>query len=117
VLLTPTEALGLVNQERAMAGVAPLSADPGLEASAQRWADSLARSGRLSHSGTVGVGIEHVIAGENVGVGGLVEVVHAALMASVPHRANLLDGRFTRIGIGIARAADGRVFVVQQFVG
>ena len=37
-------------------------------------------------------------------------------MASSKHRANLLREGFTHSGIGVARAADGRVFFTQVFV-
>lgn len=117
VLLTPAQAVDLINAERAAHGVAPLVIDGALTPSAQRWADSMARTGRLAHSGTVGAGVEHNIAGENVGVGGSVEAVQVALVGSPSHLANMLDARFTRVGVGVTRAGDGRVFVVQQFLG
>jgi uncharacterized protein YkwD len=37
-------------------------------------------------------------------------------MRSEGHRDNILNEEFTRSGIGIARAADGRVYFTQVFV-
>jgi uncharacterized protein YkwD len=37
-------------------------------------------------------------------------------MHSPGHRANILRGIFTHSGIGIARAADGRVYITQVFI-
>ncbi|MBW8752677.1 MAG: SCP-like extracellular [Sphingomonadales bacterium] len=42
--------LAMHNVERARMGVAPLRWDPALAASAQRWADQLAASGRFEHA-------------------------------------------------------------------
>lgn len=51
---------------------------------------------------------------ENVGYGGDEQSVHRALMNSSGHRANILDPRFTQIGIGVAWSG-GRVWVTQVF--
>jgi uncharacterized protein YkwD len=37
-------------------------------------------------------------------------------MASPGHRANILDGKFTRTGVGVAVDADGTVYVTQVFL-
>jgi uncharacterized protein YkwD len=37
-------------------------------------------------------------------------------MGSPKHRSNILSRMFTRSGLGIARAADGRIFFTQVFV-
>jgi uncharacterized protein YkwD len=38
-----------------------------------------------------------------------------AWMASPEHRANILDGRFTMIGVGFARGPGGRTYYVEDF--
>ena len=53
--------------------------------------------------------------GENVAYGPSIEAVHEELMASEGHRHNVLDPRFTVIGIGIVRGPD-RWWVTQDFV-
>lgn len=39
-----------------------------------------------------------------------------ALMGSPGHRANILDGCFTRVGVGVLRDAEGEVWVTQMFL-
>ena len=53
--------------------------------------------------------------GENVAVGASSGEIHRALMASEPHRANVLDPRFTVIGIGAVQNERGW-WVTQDFV-
>lgn len=60
-----------------------------------------------------GVPVEH--AGENVASASSLARAHRALWASPSHRANLLDPRFTRVGLGIRNSDDGRVWVTQVF--
>ena len=43
--------------------------------------------------------------------------MEAAWMASPPHRANIMNGAFTQVGVGIAFASDGRVWVCVDFGG
>jgi uncharacterized protein YkwD len=40
--------------------------------------------------------------GENIGYGPSIDAVQATYMASPPHRANILDPQFNRIGTGYA---------------
>jgi uncharacterized protein YkwD len=110
-------ALDLLNQERARAGVAGLAVDDDAQEKAQAWAKKLAAEQQLSHS-HVAAGIEGnwLRLGENVAAAGSVEELHRVLMSSADHRARLLDGRFTHVGIGISRAADGSLYTAQVFV-
>jgi uncharacterized protein YkwD len=41
--------------------------------------------------------------------------VHRALWASPSHRLNLLDSRFTRWGLGVAKDTDGGLWVCELF--
>jgi uncharacterized protein YkwD len=52
--------------------------------------------------------------GENVGFGPDVHSVHVAFMRSAPHRANILDRDFTRIGVGV-EVRGTRVWICQVF--
>ena len=45
-----------------------------------------------------------------------VDYGHRALMDSPGHRANLLDPRFTRIGVGVCRDVRGRFWVTEMFL-
>lgn len=41
---------------------------------------------------------------------------HKCLMESEPHRANIIDGQFREIGVGIFVAPDGQFWVTQLFL-
>ena len=54
--------------------------------------------------------------GENVGwTNSSVEYLHRSFMKSPEHRRNILDPRFTSIGVGEAVSRDGRIFVAEDF--
>lgn len=105
-----------VNAERGQRGLAPLAVAGDLNAVAQAWSQNMASSGSLAHnpnlSGQVSGGWRMI--GENVGYGGSELSVHNALMASAPHRANILNTGYTQVGIGIARGY-GSTWVTQVF--
>ncbi len=54
--------------------------------------------------------------GENVGEAGWLKLVRKLWMRSAPHRANLLNAGYRRIGIGVVRAR-GVVWVTAIFYG
>jgi len=111
-------AFDLVNHERTTRGIAALENDLVLNAKAQAWAEVLAGRRTLSHSSlSDGVPAGWVRLTENVGRGGSADAVHAGLMGSPSHRANVLDRRVSRVGLGAARASDGALYVVQVFSG
>ncbi|MFO0549527.1 MAG: CAP domain-containing protein [Polyangiaceae bacterium] len=55
------------------------------------------------------------VPGENVASAATLVRAHRALWQSPSHRTNLLEARFKRIGIGIERTDDGRVWVTELF--
>lgn len=118
------------NAARRDAALAPLAWDVGLAAAARGHAAELARRGVLDHAGErpetrtladrlVGVGVPYTAIGENLafetGSADPVAVVVDGWLASPPHRANLLNDAFDRVGYGSARAADGGRYLVQVF--
>lgn len=110
-----------INRSRTDAGLAPLGLRDEVATVARRWAAQMARDGRLAHrprlrEALVAEGVHPRYWAENVGVGAHVREVHEAFMRSAPHRANVLDARFTEVGIGTV-AAGGRVWVVVDFTG
>lgn len=113
--------LDRTNALRSSAGLPALAENAQLTAKADAWAQHLARTGRLAHSNlTDGLdGLAWRALGENVGVStptaDTLKTIHDRLAASAPHRANMLDRRFTHMGVGVATSADGRVWVVQVF--
>jgi uncharacterized protein YkwD len=107
----------LVNEERARAGVRTLHVDHAAQAKAQAWAQKMAAQQQIFHSNVAsGMGDGWQRLGENVAAGPSVGDMHRALMASGGHRARMLDGRFTHIGVGVAKGADGRLYMAQVFV-
>ena len=85
---------------------------------AQAQADRMANRGRIYHSTNLAAGVSPgwQLIGENVAVAGSIEQAQSALEASPGHLANMLNGGFTEVGIGVTNS-NGRVYVVQVFVG
>jgi len=110
-------ALDAVNKSRAQAGVPALRWDDTLGDKARGWAGRLAADQSLSHS-SIAQGASpgwHYLA-ENVGVSVSIADAQRAFMASAPHRKNLIDARFTSVGIGMVQAG-GQLWIVQEFRG
>jgi uncharacterized protein YkwD len=112
----------LVNAERVARGLRPLRAQSGLaraagafaaEMNALKFFDHTSPTGSTMLSRVRAAGYMRRAAtwsiGENIGWGsGTLATPRAAVqgwMNSPPHRENLLNGRFTEIGIGIAQGA------------
>lgn len=111
----------MVNASRAADHLRTLQTDPGLDAVAQRQAERMADARDIFHSDhlkqdVTSTGLRWLVAGENVGVGGDVVRIEDAFMNSPEHRHNILDGRFSQIGIGVAWAGPDEVYVTQVFV-
>ena len=53
--------------------------------------------------------------GENVAYAGSIDQAFQALLNSAPHYANIVDGSFNRVGVGIVVGSDGRVWVTMDF--
>lgn len=105
----------LVNDARTAAGRQALRIAPDLAELAQQHSVRMAKSSRLHHNPDLGDDVQgwRVVA-ENVAYGSSIAGIHAALMRSTGHRANLLDTRVTEVGIGVERR-DGRYWVTQVF--
>ena len=116
-----SQILALVNAERSAAGLRPLTAQTCPDGFAEPWSPHMAAEGRLSHQSLNPVLSRcggHAAA-ENVGMNSSAwpgDMV-AGFMGSPPHRANILNGSYTGIGIGAYRDAHGVWWVTQDFVG
>ncbi len=108
--------LGLINAERADAGLGALTPDPDLASVAQAWSAEMASSGRLAHNPNLRDQVEPgwQRLAENVGTGSSVEMLHDSFMASAGHRRNVL-GDFDRVGVGVVEA-EGRLWVTVDFL-
>lgn len=100
-------AVARTNAARARAGLPPLAVDSQLMQSARGHARWMAGNRSLTH----GSGVT-----ENIGMGqtSASEAVNS-WMGSSGHRANILGGGHTRVGIAVAHAADGTAYWCQQF--
>jgi hypothetical protein len=52
---------------------------------------------------------------ENVAYNTSAATIHARLMQSPAHRANILNPAFNSVGVGEVVSADGRIFVTERF--
>lgn len=111
------------NAARARVGLPPLGIDAQLTAAARRWSTGMAAAGAISHDQDLAAsaGQPWSTLGENVGVGPSAAPVSAALLASPGHYANIVNGSFTRIGVGVVWTHDayGRdlLWVTERFLG
>lgn len=110
----------LINQTRASAGLPALTVHPELTREARSWAASMAASDTLAHAGdiTSGITAPWTVLGENVGVHGIenVQQLHDAFVASPGHYKNIVDSRFSYIGVGVVIAEDGKLWTTHRFM-
>jgi uncharacterized protein YkwD len=110
----------MINHERIEASLARLSVGHRLTRVARQHSVEMSGTSRLYHNPELATDLRTVpfrIAGENVGVGGSIEVLHQAFMDSPPHRHNVLRQSFEKVGIGVVYGADGRLWVTVVFFG
>lgn len=113
----------MVNAARTAEGVPALSRNEALELGADEQARAMLAQRVLAHDAGEGgpaerlrrLGAAVVRAGENVAHEATVTMAHRALWWSPSHRGNLLDPRFTQLGVGVVRDPDGSVWVCELF--
>ncbi|MGB3492892.1 MAG: CAP domain-containing protein [Elainellaceae cyanobacterium] len=104
------EVLDLTNQERATAGLQPLTLDIQLNRAAQEHSESMAVDDFFDHTGVDGSspfdrinaeGYDYQRAAENVAAGyATPEAVVEGWMSSPGHRANILNANLAELGVG-----------------
>lgn len=117
------QVVNLVNAERAKAGLNPLTLDKEIEGAALVRAKEIEISfahtrpdGRSFSTALKDRGITFKSAGENIAWGQRSpEAVMDAWMNSDGHRANILNPRFTKIGVGYYQNTAGRNYWTQLF--
>lgn len=113
--------LDAINAARQEEGLSPLVANPLLQQAAQRHSDDMAATETLSHMGSDGsqfwerirdTGYILVSGAENVLSRGDTDAQAAFQQwyASAPHRENILNPRYTEVGIAYAQAANGAYY-------
>jgi len=127
----------LINRDRAdrsysdeTKGRAPaLQWDDRLAAVARMHSEEMARNGFFSHEGADGTspaqrvsmaGIKWRSTGENIANCSGVSEAESRFMNEPKfqqnHRWNILNVNYTHVGIGVARASDGSLYITQEFV-
>lgn len=120
----------LINAERLRRGLGPLVFDASLTRMARYHSENMAHEDFFHHIDRDGLDLTGraqalgisgwKVLGENIAYNQGYEDPSAFVverwMISAKHRANILSGEFTHAGLGIARAADGRVFFTQVFM-
>lgn len=118
------EMISLVNHERTSRGLAPLDRDTALRSVARVHSKDMFARGYFSHITPGGKNpfnrmndahIRYLAAGENLALAQSLTIAHNGLMNSPGHRANILNGNFGRIGIGILDGGVYGLMVSQEF--
>jgi uncharacterized protein YkwD len=106
-----------INQARNTTGRSHLRLDPELSRAARKHTFEMVRKDLLHHTSESALRrrvTNWSTLGENVGVGGTVESLHAAFMASPAHKDNILYSSFRHVGIGTVQR-NGRMWVTVIF--
>ena len=112
-----SEFLSKINGLRSSVGVAGLASNAELNNYARWWAKQMADSGNFAHSDIASLLNPWSVVGENIGYGPTVTSVFNALVASTLHYNNMVDTRFTSVGIGAYVDATGRIWTAHVFGG
>ena len=113
--------LELANQDRANAGLGPLALRYDVFEIAAEHSRRMAAANDLFHndeyfSPEVRQRLGARSLGENVALNSSMDDAHARLMNSPAHRANLMNPKFTVVGMAVVRTTSGAGFVTQDFV-
>jgi uncharacterized protein YkwD len=119
----------MVNRERANAGVSELKWSDKLKQSARKHTEKLAEHRMLSHQFSdepnvqarmAATGFHFSASAENVAstsgrsIADAAEEMHQGLMSSPGHRANILNPKYTAVGIGVVRKGNS-YYATQNF--
>lgn len=131
--------VALINAERSQRGLSILAVNPMLTATARAHSEEMCNLDYFDHhSPTPGLASpmdrylasakqlgqsqpEYLLVGENIFYCSVfndiynVDYAHRAFMASPGHRANILEPRFLKVGLGIYRNAKGEFWVTEMF--
>lgn len=116
--------LELLNAERSRADLPELREDPAIRQVARAYSIEMLKGGFFSHVEPDGrsafdrldqAGIPFQAAAENLALAANVDAAHDGLMTSPDHRANILNGRYRRVGIGVADGGSHGKAFTQNF--
>jgi uncharacterized protein YkwD len=107
-----------IQYERVVRGLGRIAWSGDLVEQAQEWAEYMASANRIEHRFDLSSGVEGgwTVISENVCMNHRIDRdgAHSGLMNSEGHRANILDSRINRIGIGV-RQSGPYYFMCQIF--
>lgn len=106
-----------INDVRGVAKKGMLRLDPELSRAARLHTREMVKQDKLYHTPSDKLSkrvTNWTVLGENVGVGGDVQSLHAAFMASPAHADNVLYDSFRHMGVGTIKA-DGKLWVTVIF--
>ena len=106
-----------LNGLRASRGLRPLGVDGNLANMARGWSSQMASRGGISHNPNMASQAPGNWArlGENVGMGPNVDSLHNAFVASPSHYANMVNGYYDSVGVGVVQSG-GTMFVTFNFM-
>jgi uncharacterized protein YkwD len=112
--------VGYLNQERQANGLPRFALRQDVSDIASGWSRHMADTQSMSHNASyfsdeTRARLHARALGENVAASPSLREAHDALMASAPHRQNILDPRFTVVGIGAVQR-DGRWWITEDFL-
>jgi uncharacterized protein YkwD len=111
-----SQLLSLTNSARVHAGWPALTSSPALVAVARSWSSHMAATGQLTHDPSLATRVAGWSSlAENIAQAASAAQAQALFMGSPDHRVNLLDAHFNRVGIGVAKAADGSLWFTVDF--
>jgi uncharacterized protein YkwD len=109
--------INLINYARTHANRQALRYSAALTTIATRQAVAMSRRGTIFHTVNLGGALRNLqwtLAGENVGMGASMELLHQAFMLSPEHRRNNLERGFHKIGVGVVWK-NGVAFIAVEF--
>src|SRR6266542_4472449 len=107
-----------VNALRTSRGLNALIVDNGISSVARNWASRIAADGALNHNPNLANELPPgwTDMGENMAFGPDTATMERDLENDPPHYANLVNPRFTHLGVGVVEV-NGRLWAVQYFAG
>lgn len=110
------QVLSLTNAARTSHGLAPLHSSSALSSIARSWSAHMAAAGSLVHNGSLASQVHGwSMIGENIAMAGSATQAQQLWMGSGGHRANILQPRYNRVGVGVTRSSDGRLWFTVDF--
>ncbi|HEX9970201.1 MAG TPA: CAP domain-containing protein [Acidimicrobiales bacterium] len=113
--------LALMNEERRSRNLPLFSVRADVSATSSKHSEAMAAGGTIWHNDAYFTAankkrLDAALLGENVARNPEIDDAHRRLMNSPGHRANLLDRRFTVVGLAVYRSSTGSLYVTQNFV-